>query len=199
MMLLSLSLLCMLPSSFAFLFSSHKVHPIPSFSVPHDSSNLIKRRPNIKNYNSRTTTTTTTSTYLGCICINCSRVTDCKAYHFVESKHSQPHINASPTFLPRDGSPTIHVNIRTQRSPDEMARIWAEHVEQTKLAEEKQKQSAVAKDRDKLMGENKYDLSVKTTYEYDVVACTDYVEDMGAWVRNMPEEIRKANPNFVPT
>jgi hypothetical protein len=107
-------------------------------------------------------------------------------------------MNPSPTFLPRDGSPTIHVNIRTQRSPDEMARIWAEHVEQTKLAEEKQKQS-VAHDGGKLMGENKYDLSVKTTYEYDVVACADYDEDIGAWVRNMPEEIRKANPNFVPT
>ena len=109
-------------------------------------------------------------------------------------------MNLSPTFLPRDGSPTIHVNIRTRRSPDEMARIWAEHVEQTKLAEEKQKQSAVAtKDGGKLMGENKYDLSVRTTYEYDVVACADYVEDIGAWVRNMPEEIRKANPNFVPS
>ena len=50
-----------------------------------------------------------------------------------------------------------------------------------------------------LHGEEKYDLSPVTTVEYDVVECADYVEDMGAWVRNMPEEIRRANPNFVPT
>jgi hypothetical protein len=68
-------------------------------------------------------------------------------------------------------------------------------MEETKLAEENTKESR----SDKLMGEKKYDLSVKTTYEYDVVACADYDEDIGAWVRNMPEEIRKANPNFVPS
>ena len=54
-------------------------------------------------------------------------------------------------------------------------------------------------DNGKLIGENKYDLSVKTTYEYDVVECQDYDEDMGVWVRNMPEEIRKANPDFIPS
>ena len=41
--------------------------------------------------------------------------------------------------------------------------------------------------------------TVEITVEYDVVECADYVEDMGAWARNMPEEIRRANPNFVPT
>ncbi|GFH52640.1 hypothetical protein CTEN210_09116 [Chaetoceros tenuissimus] len=135
------------------------------------------------------------STSLNCICINCAKVTNCKAYHFVESKHSQPHMNDEPSFTPQDGSPTIHVNIRTTRSEEEMARIWAEHIEQTKRAEEKDSRNQEGK----LMGENTYDLSVKTTYEYDVVACDDYEEDMGIWVRNMPEEIRKANPDFVPT
>jgi hypothetical protein len=38
-----------------------------------------------------------------------------------------------------------------------------------------------------------------TTYEYDVVKCADFVEDKGCWVRNMPDEIRKVNPQFVPT
>ena len=38
-----------------------------------------------------------------------------------------------------------------------------------------------------------------TTIEYDVVACQDFLEDHGRWVRNMPEEIRLANPDFVPT
>ena len=132
---------------------------------------------------------------LRCICINCAYVTNCKAYHFVESKHAQPHMNPSPEFSPRDGSPTIHVNIRSTRNKDEMSRIWSEHVEQTKLAEEK---NSTGEDG-KLMGENKYDLSVKTTYEYDVVECEDYKESLGEWVRNMPEEIRKANPDFVPS
>jgi len=105
-------------------------------------------------------------------------------------------MNPSPAFTPRDGSPTIHVNIRTTRNEEEeIGNIWSEHVEQTKLAEEK---NTVGEDG-KLMGDNKYDLSVKTTYEYDVVACEDYDEDMGMWIRNMPEEIRKANPDFVPS
>ena len=43
-----------------------------------------------------------------------------------------------------------------------------------------------------------YEISTVTT-EFDVVACDDFVEDMGAWVRNMPEEIRRANPDFVPS
>ena len=51
-----------------------------------------------------------------CICINCKRVTDCAAYHFVETKHEQPHMTETPTFEPRDGSPTIHVHVRTVRT-----------------------------------------------------------------------------------
>ena len=44
------------------------------------------------------------STALGmCICIDCARVTNCAAYHFVETKHEQPHINENPTFEPIDG------------------------------------------------------------------------------------------------
>lgn len=140
---------------------------------------------------------------LSCICINCSKVTNCKAYHFVESKHSQPHMNNDPTFTPRDGSPTIHVNIRTTReNKDEMKRLWSEHVEETRKAEEKMTAASSDKNdlqENKLIGEKKYDLSVKTTYEYDVVACEDFVEDIGCWIRNMPEEIKFANPNFVPT
>ena len=50
-----------------------------------------------------------------CICINCKWVTSCKAYHFVETKHEQPHMSAEPAFMPRDGSPTITVTIRTEQ------------------------------------------------------------------------------------
>ena len=50
-----------------------------------------------------------------------------------------------------------------------------------------------------LFGEKQYDLSGTTSYEYDVVECEDFVEDKDAWIRNMPEEIRIANPDFVPT
>lgn len=112
-------------------------------------------------------------------------------------------MNNDPTFTPRDGSPTIHVNIRTKReNKDEMKRLWSEHVEETRKAEEKM--TAASSDENdmqenKLIGEKKYDLSVKTTFEYDVVACEDFVEDIGCWIRNIPEEIKVANPNFVPT
>jgi hypothetical protein len=129
-----------------------------------------------------------------CICINCARVTDCAAYHFVESKHEQPHMNENPQFTPRDGSPTIHVNVRTHRNNEEIQRIWKEHKEETKRAEAKAGDA-----QGELRGETVYDMSPSTTVEYDVVKCADFVEDKGCWVRNMPEEIRKANPNFVPT
>jgi hypothetical protein len=107
-------------------------------------------------------------------------------------------LNENPKFEPRDGSPIIHVNIRNSRDQNEMNKIWAEHVEQTRLAEEKQAQNPI-ETISKLVGEKKYDLTVKTTYEYDVVECKDFVEDQGCWVRNMPEEIKRLNPNFVPT
>eukprot|EP00553_Chaetoceros_curvisetus_P004752 CAMPEP_0204624246 /NCGR_PEP_ID=MMETSP0717-20131115/9996_1 /ASSEMBLY_ACC=CAM_ASM_000666 /TAXON_ID=230516 /ORGANISM="Chaetoceros curvisetus" /LENGTH=94 /DNA_ID=CAMNT_0051639571 /DNA_START=369 /DNA_END=653 /DNA_ORIENTATION=- len=93
-----------------------------------------------------------------------------------------------------------------RNNESEMARLWAEHVEQTKLAEEKnlegngdENSTSCDETDEKLMGEEQYDLSVQTTYEYDVVECEDYIEDLGCWVRNMPEEIRLANPDFVPT
>lgn len=37
------------------------------------------------------------------------------------------------------------------------------------------------------------------TTEYDVVACEDFIEDQGRWVRFMPDEIRDANPGFIPS
>lgn len=114
-----------------------------------------------------------------------------------------------PSFTPREGSPTIHVNIRTVRTEEQeetQRRMWKEHAAETQRAEEK---AAASKDEadasnanesdNNLHGETVYDLTPVTTYEYDVVACEDYVEDKGCWVRNMPEEIRLANPDFVPT
>jgi hypothetical protein len=134
-----------------------------------------------------------------CICIDCARVTNCAAYHFVESKHEQPHMTENPTFEPREGSPTIHVNVRTVRDgnrQDEIARMWKEHKAETERAMKKSVQQG---DSDELYGETKYDLTPVTTYEYDVVKCEDFVSDPGCWVRNMPEEIRIANPDFVPS
>ncbi len=137
------------------------------------------------------------STRVHCICINCKWVTSCQAYHFVESKHEQPHMTPNPTFEPRDGSPTIHVNIRTIRNESdrkaEVDRMWREHAAETTKAE------AVAIRGETLVGETVYDFSPVTTYEYDVVQCEDFIEDKGCWIRNMPEEIRLANPNFVPS
>lgn len=132
-----------------------------------------------------------------CICINCARVTDCTAYHFVESKHNQPHMTESPTFEPQDGAPTIHVNIRTVTKEDrqrEIDRMFHEHEAETERAKATQN-----KEDGRLVGTTTYDLGSSTTYEYDVVKCADYTEDLGCWVRNMPEVIRMANPDFVPS
>jgi hypothetical protein len=168
---------------------------------------------------------TTTSSRLNCICVNCKWVTSCQAYHFVETKHEQPHMTSDPTFEPRDGSPTIQVHIRSIRTEEDRAkeveRMWKEHQAETKKAEEQQQaaeqqaaEAAAAKEEDRgdaqpsssssslplhLVGETTYDFSPVTTYEYDVVACEDFVPDQGCWVRNMPEEIRLANPEFVPS
>lgn len=103
----------------------------------------------------------------------------------------------NPTFTPRDGSPTIHVNVRSDRDEEVVARMWKEHATETKRAEDAA--AAETSEKDDLHGDTVYDLSPVTTVEYDVVACADFVEDKGCWVRNMPEEIRKANPDFVPT
>jgi len=129
-----------------------------------------------------------------CICIDCARVNSCVAYHFIERKHEQPHMTDSPTFEPRDGSPTIHVNIRTIRSDkdrdDEIKRMFSVQ----KKVEEEEGGAGV------ILGDNQvYDATPVTTYEYDVVECADFVKDKGCWVRNMPEEIRTANPDFVPS
>jgi hypothetical protein len=134
-----------------------------------------------------TTTTTTTTTQLRCICIHCKYVTDCAAYHFVEGRHNQPHMTENPTFTPRDGSPTIHVNVRTidrnvqQEASEEGA---GDDGDSSNDAGPSAAWTAAAP---------------AVTYEYDVVACQDYVEDRDCWVRNMPEAIRIANPDFVPS
>ena len=110
-----------------------------------------------------------------------------------------------PTFTPRNGSPTIHVNVRTNRSKnadEEMARLRREHASETERAQEKlggENAAAAAAAEGTLHGEKVYNFAPVTTIEYDVVACQDFVLDKGCWVRNMPEEIRKANPGFVPT
>jgi hypothetical protein len=134
-----------------------------------------------------------------CICVDCALVTSCTAYHFVETKHEQPHMTDTPTFTPLNGSPTIHVNVRSIRSDmdrqTEVERMWREHETETvKATTQSDSESS-----DDLHGETVYDLTPVTTYEYDVVKCQSYVEDCGNWVRNMPQEIRDANPNFVPS
>jgi hypothetical protein len=100
-------------------------------------------------------------------------------------------MNDNPTFEPRDGSPTIHVNIRTARNDGsaEIQRMWKEHKLETERAQERGDEH----------GEETYNLAPEVFTEYDVVACEDFVQDTGCWVRNMPEEIRRANPSFVPS
>jgi glutathione synthase/RimK-type ligase-like ATP-grasp enzyme len=109
----------------------------------------------------------------------------------------------TPTFEPRNGSPTVHVNVRTIRSKEdhqqaELQRMWKEHANETTLAQQKEEEQPQQKEEE-LHGATVYDLAPVTTYEYDVVACADFVQDKGCWVRNMPQEIKDANPNFVPS
>jgi len=80
-------------------------------------------------------------------------------------------------------------------------KFYAEHEEETRKAEEKyalENHGAKAPEG-ALMGETVYDMAGAATYEYDVVECDDFVEERDSWVKNMPEEIRRANPDFVPT
>lgn len=35
-----------------------------------------------------------------CICLNCDYLAICKQYHFIETKHSEEHINLQPSFTP---------------------------------------------------------------------------------------------------
>ena len=142
---------------------------------------------------------------LQCICIHCKHVTNCSAYHFVEQQHGQPHINKEPDWEPRDGSPTINVHIRPDEdktTKNELDKMWLEHEEETRRAEESYAKSNSGQNVDAdtaLFGDTQYDLSGTTTYEYDVIECEDFVEEKEMWVKNMPEEIRLANPDFVPT
>jgi hypothetical protein len=141
--------------------------------------------------------TTTATTSLHCICINCAYVTNCTIYHFVEEQHEQPHLTKTPTFTPRRGSPRMHVTTKPPTETD-WAKFWQ--------AQENAKNEAEARAAAEL------DLSVDTTTvrvaaaafptsttEYDVVKCEDFILDQGIWIRNMPEEIRRVNPDFVPT
>lgn len=95
-------------------------------------------------------------------------------------------MNKNPTFTPRDGSPTIHVNIRStikqqqqkssedEEGHEEIGKMWREYKDEEKKADENDN-----------VGLTTYDLSDigEVTYEYDVVGCEDYVEDMGCWIR----------------
>jgi len=151
-----------------------------------------------KRYNTKVTS----SSLHMCICIHCKHVTNCSAYHFVEEQHSQPHMNQNPTWEPREGSPTIQVHIRQEEEANnEWDKLWQEHEDETRKAEEVYavENNGEQAEEGALFGQTKYDMTRITTYEYDVVECEDFVEEKNAWVKNMPEEIRSANPNFVPT
>jgi hypothetical protein len=74
----------------------------------------------------------------------------------------------------------------------------AEHEEQTAEATSTSFSGEDEQQR-RLVGSKVYDVSPSVTVEYDVVACQDFVLEQDCWVRNMPEEIRRANPHFVPT
>jgi hypothetical protein len=169
-----------------------------AFTCPSSTTNISQKT-------ARANRSLATLSPLQCICIHCKHVTNCSAYHFVEQQHGQPHINSTPDWEPRNGSPTINVHIRgdeDKTTKNELDRMWKEHEEETRRAEEAFAEANNDQHADQdtaLFGKTQYDLSGTTTYEYDVIECEDFVEEKDMWVKNMPEEIRLANPNFVPT
>ena len=181
-----------------------------------------------------------------CICIDCQLVTSCKAYHFVEQKHEQPHMTETPTFLPREGSPTIQVNIRTEKVNEEDMIMWKDRIAQQQQALDMEQQhqeylalnnnnknstidstnnnnTAIATttisnttttttttttdstNSNSINGSSNFvavsptPTKTKTTIEYDVVKCADFVLEKHCWMNNMPEEIKRVNPDFVPS
>jgi hypothetical protein len=142
-------------------------------------------------------------------------VTRCGAYHFVETKHEQPHIAKIPDFEPRNGSPTIHVNVRTtprsivasaekEEDDDDDDDDYSSSSDTQTAAPElaiPPTTPILEEENDGLQqqGATAYGLPSVTTYEYDVVKCADFIQDTGSWVRNMPQEIKDANPDFVPS
>jgi len=118
-------------------------------------------------------------------------------------------MSEEPTFLPREGSPTINVNIRTeQRKPKPVAGVvdksaggmWKDQIREDGYDDG----DDGGPGRDASYYEETgiveaVSTNTTTTIEYDVVKCADFVLDKGCWVRNMPEEIKRVNPDFVPT
>ena len=149
---------------------------------------------------------------LSCICIDCKLVDVCAAYHFVEEKHSQPHIwrpkgeggaggDEKPPFEPRDGSPTIEVHIRRvdKRADAEAgSSVYNILVDMGFFTSSSSSSSSggAGAPADPALPPSL--ASTFTTVEYDVVKCADFVEERSKWQNNMPEEIRLANPDFVP-
>jgi hypothetical protein len=78
-----------------------------------------------------------------------------------------------------------------QDTPSVMEQLLLQQLEQTPQEEAKNRRLGISS--------SSSFSTTTTTYEYDVVACADFVLDQGCWIRNMPEEIRRANPHFVPT
>jgi hypothetical protein len=111
-----------------------------------------------------------------------------------------------PTFEPRNGSPTINVNVRTTQNNRtendglaEMERLWTEHAAETETVPAKADEEALLAVGSSSQEDTNLVYSSSTTIEYDVVKCEDYKEDKGCWIRNMPQEIKDSNPDFVPT
>ena len=114
---------------------------------------------------------------LQCICINCEHVTNCSAYHFVETQHSQPHVyTGDPLKMwePLNGNPTINATIRS--SSTNKSNLWSDSISPSVPA-----------------------TGSDTTVEYDVIKCASFVHSPDKWLSNIPQEILSLNPTFVPS
>eukprot|EP00751_Fragilariopsis_kerguelensis_P005741 CAMPEP_0170796782 /NCGR_PEP_ID=MMETSP0733-20121128/25120_1 /TAXON_ID=186038 /ORGANISM="Fragilariopsis kerguelensis, Strain L26-C5" /LENGTH=149 /DNA_ID=CAMNT_0011147319 /DNA_START=190 /DNA_END=639 /DNA_ORIENTATION=+ len=146
----------------------------------------------------------------------------------------------TPTFLPREGSPTIQVNIRTEKVDEEDMIMWKDRIAQQQQAIDMEQQhqdylafnnnnnnstinnssrnafattttsntttttttdsnSTNIFDNSTFVAVSPTPTKTKTTIEYDVVKCADFVLEKHCWMKNMPDEIKRVNPEFVPS
>mmetsp|Transcript_34506 Transcript_34506/g.52968 ORF Transcript_34506/g.52968 Transcript_34506/m.52968 type:complete len:193 (-) Transcript_34506:192-770(-) len=134
-------------------------------------------------------------TCLNCVCINCAFVVNCSIYHMVETQHEQPHMTPNPTFNPPEGAPKINIVTTHEEQTFDRDAFIAE------LAPYKESMDQESDEFKQILKNlvNKWAVPPMMEIEMDVVSCKSFVEEKDCWIKNMPESIKRWNPQFVPS
>ena len=134
-----------------------------------------------------------------CICINCKWVDRCATYHWVEKQHEQPHVTAAPDFHPDDpqgafivASPHAQTSTTAFRGSRPL-RCRRACAVQVFIRSEGEAAAAMSNAPDEGAEVARGMITAVLTTEYDVFECASFSEDVGKWVRLMPDA------GFVPT